>query len=88
MNEYPSESHLDKFAKLYLEFGIKCIINQSDEGYEIKLADTDMYSSQDSITLSDKFEGYGGFFTRIEFDKNGNFLKQGFWEWMSIPYVP
>ena len=80
MNECPSESHLDKFVKLYLEFGVECIVNQSDEGYEINLAQTDMYGPEDGATLSDKFEGYNGFFTRIEFDKYGNFLKQGFWE--------
>jgi len=34
----------------------------------------------DNPTLSNKFQGYTGFYTEIIFDLEGKFMSQGFWE--------
>ena len=31
-------------------------------------------------TMTTGFSGYSGFYSQIEFDMDGNFIKQGFWE--------
>ena len=33
-----------------------------------------------SIPLSDKVDGYGGFYTSFEFDDDGAFVRMGAWE--------
>ena len=74
------DSDLAKFFNLYLCFGVECkvIENKDKDGWFIILAESDLYD--DNVTTSDKFKGYNGFYTQIEFDKDGQFTKQGFWE--------
>ena len=69
---------LEKFVELYNGFGINVISEKTDEGYEVHLTENSYFDEND--TVSEKFEGYPGFYTRIEFDENGKFKKQGFWE--------
>ena len=70
---------LEKFIKLYKSFGIEIInprITIGNEGgkYEIDLP-------TDVVNLGEnKFIGYAAFYTSIEFDKDGKFIRQGFWE--------
>lgn len=40
----------------------------------------DGFTKVDDASSSEKFEGYEGFYSKITFDKDGKFLKQGFWE--------
>lgn len=69
---------LEKFIELYKGFGIDVKVFDTKRNTKaIMLSD----SSYDfNFTNSDKFDGYSGFFTDIEFDNNGKFLRQGFWE--------
>lgn len=70
---------LERFVELYRSFGIECKVNhfECQEGiFDI----IELNSGQHEVTSSIKFDGYGGFFSDVFFDKNGNFIKQGFWE--------
>lgn len=72
---------LEKFVALYLEFGIECKVNPRDGGgWRIVFHESSVYGPEDTDTTSDKFDGYNGFHSRIEFDADGKFVKQGFWE--------
>lgn len=63
---------LENFIALYKTFGIELKVEKAED------------SSNQFIELRDgdheKLEGYSGFFSDVEFDKDGKFLKQGFWE--------
>jgi hypothetical protein len=72
-------SDLDKFVALYKEFGIDIKVSKTDTGYSVTLIG-ERYGHDDAETTSPKFEGYMGFYSLIEFNKDGNFIKQGFWE--------
>ena len=79
---------LEAFIELYLKFGIDCKVNQCTEtgNQFIILAPSNYYSGliewseNFSPTESDKIEGHHGFYSRIDFDKDGKFISQGFWE--------
>lgn len=81
-------THLEKFVALYKEFGIDCKVNKDDDGifFIVFVQEDEIYNQYNpynddvEITKSSKFEGYSSFFSDIEFDNNGNFIKQGFWE--------
>lgn len=80
----PDGSDLCAFVKLYRRFGIECkIIKDMDEYhkivYVILLKDSCPYH-REQVTESEKFEGYGCFYSAITFDANGKFVSQGFWE--------
>jgi hypothetical protein len=67
---------LEKFIDTYAQFGIvvKAVVNK-DGNTQIFLNEC-----SDRGTESEKFDGFSGFISDIEFDKNGKFLRQGFWE--------
>lgn len=72
---------LEAFIELYSRFGISCIVNQCPDtgNLFINLAPYSV-SEKQSPTESEKFEGHYGYYSRIDFDKEGKFIKQGFWE--------
>jgi len=64
-------THLEKFIALYKEFGIECEVKTHTDGSKtIRMEGDD----------SGKLTGHFFFYTLVEFDKDGNFVKQGFWE--------
>jgi hypothetical protein len=66
---------LDRFIGTYKQFGIDVNTSECDDKIVVYLnGDTD------NSTKSDKFDGYQGFLSDIEFTKEGKFLRQGFWE--------
>lgn len=84
---------LERFIELYRSLGIECIVNritidpqfngrsikpEIKERQAIHLGGDDYRDIKS--TSSEKFDGYGGFFSNIEFDMDGNFISQGFWE--------
>lgn len=75
---------LDRFVDLYRSLRIEPKIlkfNGFGEpllGSRIVLSDNNIHP--DGATTSEKFDGYCGFYTEIEFDENDKFVKQGFWE--------
>lgn len=72
------QTDLERFVALYASFGITCILNKNADGSTwIELANGG-YGKL--TTESEKFDGYSGFYSTIEFDQNGTFIKQGFWE--------
>jgi hypothetical protein len=67
---------LEKFIDTYKQFGIEVKpYENSDGNIEIILG-----GYNDRATESEKFEGYWGFMSDLEFTKDGKFLRQGFWE--------
>lgn len=67
---------LEKFIDTYEQFGIEIKTYENKKGnIEITLN-----GWSDGDTKSDKFEGYLGFCSDLEFTKEGRFLRQGFWE--------
>jgi len=69
---------LERFIELYRSFGIECrVFVNKDCNQEIDLNGSNLSNAQ---TDSIKFDGYAGFFSSVEFDMSGKFLKQGFWE--------
>lgn len=63
-------THLEKFIALYEEFGIELEIEKNDKGSMVLL-----WQGSD-----EKLTGYSMFFSAVQFDKDGNFIEQGFWE--------
>lgn len=67
---------LEKFVELYKGFGIDLKVEETagfgdfNGGFHIEMREYD----------HEKFDGYYGFFTRVEFTKEGKFIKQSFWE--------
>ena len=66
---------LEKFIDTYKQFGIEVKAYEEDDKIRI-----DLGGWEDNSTKSDKFDGYSGFFSDLEFTKEGKFLRQGFWE--------
>ena len=74
-------THLEKFVALYKEFGIDVKVEKTNTGFSVKLSDSSYKSEEDIFTtFSDKLDGYSSFYSDIEFDGEGNFKRQGFWE--------
>lgn len=69
---------LERFVALYRSFGVECIVSAADGGFQIQLAAED-YADEEK-TFSPRFDGYHGFYSRVSFDANGQFVSQGFWE--------
>ena len=66
---------LEKFIDTYKQFGIEIKTYENTKGnIEINLN-----GWNETPTESDRFDGYSGFFSELEFTKEGKFLKQGFW---------
>ena len=73
---------LEKFIDTYKQFGIDVKTIEEDyktteEDYNIRI---DLNGHDESSTESDKFDGYSGFCSDLEFTKEGKFIRQGFWE--------
>lgn len=66
---------LEKFIDCYKQFGVDVKTYKQGEKILIRLDGFDDYS-----TKSEKFDGYIGFFSELEFTKEGKFLRQGFYE--------
>ena len=66
---------LEKFIDTYRQFGID--VKTYEEDSKIKVT---LNGWNDNSTESDKFDGYQGFYSELEFTKEGKFLRQGFWE--------
>jgi hypothetical protein len=67
---------LELFIKTYKQFGVEIVTYIGSNGNTF----IDLNDDAENSTKSQKFNGYGGFFSDIEFDKNGKFIRQGFWE--------
>jgi len=68
---------LERFVDLYRSFEIECRVNKKDFGFEIALNSSNF---RDEETSSIKFDGYPSFFSTVQFDHDGKFVTQGFWE--------
>lgn len=68
---------LEKFIDTYKQFGIK-IKTFENEKSNIEVQIGGGWDAK--TTSSEKFDGYSGFFSDLEFTKEGKFLRQGFWE--------
>ena len=74
-----TNTDIAEFNRLYKRFGIDLIINvEDDETYIIILGEDGCYV--EGATFSDKFGGYNCFFSSIRFNKDGDFIRQEFWE--------
>lgn len=76
---------LQAFIDLYSRLGITCNINQSSETGNQFILLVECFSSFDEEgdpkpTKSGKLIGHPEYCSRIKFDKDGNFISQGFWE--------
>ncbi len=67
---------LEKFIDTYKQFGIELKVKEYDDCFTVYLNGGDMKYE----TTSEKFDGYCGFFSDVDFDLNGKFLRQGFYE--------
>ena len=69
---------LQRFIELYKSFGIDL------EAENVPFNPISKEVEHIRICLNegenDKFEGYSCFYSCVEFDINGKFLRQGFWE--------
>lgn len=79
---------LEKFVELYRSFGIECVVSERERyQYEslperikrIRIGNWE-YGVPEENTDSDKFDGYGGFYSEVIFDMDGKFIKQTFYE--------
>lgn len=73
-------SDLEKFIQLYGSLGIT--LNPVQDGDEINVlivADAPCWKGE-GTSYHPSFEGYSGFYSKIVFDKDGKYLRQGFWE--------
>lgn len=89
-----SNSDYERFIRLYDSIGVRYVAGEvemngyrkyENEHYHILIGMLNyIIDTDDAIALeasnNGKIEGYGGFHTRILFDKEGKFIKQGFWE--------
>lgn len=71
---------LENFISLYKTFGIECQVNIIEDKQVIFLNGGSGYGTGYNNTDSNKFDGYGGFYSKVIFDLSGKFIMQGFWE--------
>lgn len=73
---------LEKFIELYSSLGIELVLTNGlrDTQETLRIVLSEGFFGEMGITYSDKFEGYDGFQSVIDFDLSGKFIKQGFWE--------
>ena len=69
---------LQKFIKLYNSLDISLNIQNNDEMITLYLGDHEFGQS------STKIKGYNGFYSTIDFTKDGKFIQQGFWEQIKV----
>lgn len=65
---------LEKFIKLYKDFGIDLKVRIENDNQVLDLNQKSIFGG------SKKFTGYGGFSSDVIFNKEGKFISQGFWE--------
>jgi hypothetical protein len=71
---------LERFTIFYNKVGIKLQPVKDQEGNNIIFRFGKDEHADNEINQSDKFDGYNGFFSDIEFTQAGEFVRQGFWE--------
>lgn len=71
---------LEKFIELYKGFGINANVVVGDDEQVICLHQGSYAWELERLTTSEKLIGYGGFYSDVIFDMQGNFLKQAFLE--------
>lgn len=75
------KTDLERFISVYKSFGIECKVNKVDGSqYILFVQEYDYNRFSNEETRSYKFDGYSGFYSDIQFDLDGKFIKQGFWE--------
>jgi len=70
---------LERFLAFYEGVGIKLNPMPDTENIRYLIGD-DHYGYDSDINTSKKFNGYNGFYSDVEFTKDGKFMRQGFWE--------
>lgn len=73
-------SHLDKFIALYKEMGIDLVVEPDTDSTYPRATQAVRLDRDSQLGLDPKYASYGGFFSVIYFDAEGNFVFQGFWE--------
>lgn len=68
---------LEKFIDTYKQFGINVVTGEYRGNILITLNPD---GTDNPITESDKFDGYSGCSSDLEFTKEGEFIRQGFTE--------
>lgn len=71
---------LQKVIELYRGFGIECLVFVDKDNNQCIKLDSGGGNNRNNPTFSDKISGYTGFYTVLEFDSNGLFIRQGIWE--------
>ena len=88
LEEREKQTDLDRCLDVYRSFRIECKMNIcKEDGQILHLMKGDQYIALtdahvgigDEETTDPRFNGYG-MYTQINFDKDGNFKSQGFWE--------
>lgn len=70
---------LKAFLAFYKKIGIDLIPEaRDDDAISYKIGNPRF--RDDEINDSTKFDGYDGFYSDINFTKDGEFINQGFWE--------
>ena len=80
--EVLNNSDLSKFQEMYKGFGLELEVKVQTEGevfvgYCVDLTARTGYNKKNDTY---KVDGYGGFYVRHLFDKNGKFIGLGIWE--------
>ncbi len=70
------KTDLDKFKELYKSLDIELIVEEKEEVLLVKMSRTVIGTD---FTYSTKFKGCSGFYSDIQFTKEGEFIDQGFW---------
>jgi len=73
-----NKTDLEKFKELYKSLGIELVVSETEDVLVVKIG-TDLHRDND-LTVSEKFTGWNGFYSDIQFTKEGKFISQGFWE--------
>ncbi len=68
---------LEKFIDLYRQFGIDVKPFKDESEGTIKIT---FFGLEEHATQSEKFHGYNGFYSDVEFTEEGSFYMQGFYE--------
>lgn len=71
------ETDIDKLKKLLDEFGVPYKVYKDSKKSDGGMFD-DLVIEQNSI--SNKVDGYTGFYISFEFEKSGDFIRCGAWE--------
>lgn len=71
------KTDLELFKELYLKFGINLKQYHNEKDIVLLFGNS---SYDKDIIGNEKFDGYNGFYTKVDFDLKGNFIKQSFYE--------